>query len=439
MTRLLDDRLSGPELMVLFVIGFTVLAPFSCWRIDHDQREPLRIWMFGQPEHLKAMQRVVQQYQEQNAQIRLVLDHITADYLTKLLPALQAGAVGDVLYLHWSMITEVAAKGALASMEDLVAQDQYDMTDFFPGSTAPYTFEGHLYAIPFRGSTMLLFYNKDLFDEAGVAYPSDDWRWDDFLEAAKKLTIVEQGAVKQVGCVPEEPTAWIYSGGGRYASDDLKQLYFTDPNTLRALQFYMDLRNKHKVTPQTMSSMGTDPLEVDVFENGRVAMYISGPWELDRYAHIKRFRWNVALFPKGPAGRQTRYAGTGFGIWSGSRHQDEAWKLVKYLCGPEAGKSLSRIPTDIPARRSIAYSEAFLRPDLPWDMEAFLRAMEPKNATVRVFPRSPHWNWVRERFGEHFDEVLFNDQDLAETMRRLEQRVQTHLEQRWSASGASDG
>ena len=70
------------------------------------------------------------------------------------------------------------------------------------------------------------------------------------------------------------------------------------------------------------------------FEAGRVAMAITGPWRIPDYQFLDRFRWNISLVPKGPAGRQTRYAGTGLSIWKDTPKPEAAWELVKYLVGP---------------------------------------------------------------------------------------------------------
>lgn len=429
--RLFDDKLSGTECLVLGVLALAVLSPVSCWRQEQDGRTELRVWCFARPQDLRLYEQAARAYERHHPDIRVTVSAFPGEsYLQKLLPAMQAGAAGDVVLLHWSMICEVAAKGALMPLEDRVASDAYDVEDFFPGSMMPYIYDGHLSALPLRGSTMVLFYNKDLFDVAGVDYPHDDWTREDFLSAAQRLTIRENGRVVQIGCVPEEPTSWIHSAGGLYASDDLSSLRFTDPKTLDALQFYVDLRNRHRVTPANMGAGGQDPTGVNVFDTGRVAMLISGPWEVGTFSQIRDLRWDVALFPKGPGGRQTRYAGIGFGIWSGTSHPEASWDLVKYLCSAESSRLTSQLPTDIPARRSVAYSRDFLKPQYAWDMQVFLRAMEPEHTTLHVFPRSSLWSEVRRRFTRTLDEVLIEGKDLPAAMADLEEEVASYVQGR---------
>ena len=432
--RLLDDKVSGVELIALVLVGAIMLAPFSCWRLGEDMAKPMVVWMFGKADDFRPLRRVALQWEKEIGKTRLEIVHVPHGnvYMQKLLPALQANAAPDALFLHWSMVSQVAAKGALEPLDQLIERDQYDLDDLFPGSTSPYTIDQQLYAFPFRGSTMVLFYNKDMFDAAGIEYPNDEWTWDDYLRAAQKLTIVKDGFNVQVGCEPEETSSWIYSAGGDYASDDLSELYFSDPRTLQALQFFVDLRNKYKVTLRDVNPGSDRPMKIDEFENGLLAMKISGPWELERYQFIKQFRWGVALFPKGPAGRHTRYAGTGFGVWSGSSHKEQAWDFVKYMCSVETAQALASSATDVPARRSVAYSKEFLNPNYSWDMSVFVRALEPEYNTLHVFPRTPLWLEFRQLFGEHYDEVLLDGKDLKSSMELLERRIRGILRERGS-------
>jgi len=102
----------------------------------------------------------------------------------------------------------------------------------------------------------------------------------------------------------------------------------------------------------------------------------SGPWMCTIYQDIKNLQWDVALYPKGRNGRVTRYAGRSYAIWSESKHPEEAWKLIKFLVGPVGGRILSEGGEDVPARKSLAYSDAFLRPDVPWNARKFVDSIK---------------------------------------------------------------
>ncbi len=409
MTRRFFEQLS--VLKVIIVVGLACLAasPLMCRRRPQDEhRVIVKLWIHGQPESTKLLERAAALFEQKHPNIDVKIEtQVSRGWVDKYLAAMQAKSCGDVLYVHWKRVPEFASKNSLVPLEELARRDNYDLDAFFPGSVDAYRYGEGLYAIPCLGSTMVMFYNKDLFDEAGLDYPNDEWTWDDFLTAAKKLTIIdEHGRIKQVGCGPYDPATWIWSAGGRFASDDCSELYLTDPKTIAGLQFYVDLKNKHKVTTRGMGFFGDDPAAVDVFEKGRIAMDINGPWMLTKYAPIKQFKWDVALFPKGPAGRHTRYAGMGFAIWSGSKKQQLAWELVKFMCGPQSSMILADTLADVPARKEAAYSPVFLKKEYPWDQTAFLRSQEAQYATIRTFPQSVRWPSVYRYFTDEGDLIL---------------------------------
>jgi len=412
-------RFSALEIMTLVMLGCVLLAPLTCWRRPpEEQKASLRMWIHGQPEATQLLERSAELFKEAHPDVNLKVEvQVSRGWVDKYLAAMQAKSCADVLYCHWKRIPEFASKGGLVPLDELVRRDEYDLDAFFSGAPDAYRYGGSLYAIPVLGSTQVMFYNKDLFDAAGLDYPTDDWTWDDFLAAARQLTIVdENGRLQVAGCAPYDPVCWIWSAGGRLASDDCSELYLTDPNTIAGLQFYVDLKNKYKVTTRGMRFFGDDPAAVDVFEKGRIAMDISGPWMLPKYAPIEDFDWDVALFPQGPAGRQTRYAGMGFSIWSGTANKELAWELVKFMCGRESSMVLAETLADVPARKEAAYSSVFLKEDYPWDQSAFLRAQESEYAKIRTFPSSVLWADIYRCFTDQGELILLGEKSVEEGM-----------------------
>jgi multiple sugar transport system substrate-binding protein len=286
---------------------------------------------------------------------------------------------------------------------------------------------------------MLLFYNKDLFDEAGLAHPTDDWTRETLLEAAKALTRRDKlGRITQVGILPYTPYSWVWSAGGRFSDDAMGATYFSDPKTIDALEFFEGLRNRWHVSTRNMSVSGGDPSAVDLFQKGNVAMAISGPWMLSTYMGIRDFEWDIALFPKGPAGRQTRYAGGGFVIASTCRHKKEAWELLKYLTGTEVGISLGEEFTDIPARRSVAY-DVFANRKVPFDIGVMLKSMEPGHGRIRIFPRNERWPYVDRLFSEEFSGALVGDKTVREAMQATDRRAKRYLAEKRARDGEHAG
>ena len=416
------------ELAVLCALGVLAVAPLMLWRRGQADQDVIELWSFVIPEERSLFLKVIEQFEKQNPGVKVKLVEPSTWRPDKLLVAMQAGSCGDVISVHWTKIPVFASKNTLLPLDELCKRDEYDLKGFFQDGLSAYIYNGQLCALPFRGSTMILCYNKDIFDKAGLPYPTDEWTWDDFLDAAKKLTVVDKrGRMTQVGCLPYDPSSWVWSAGGDFANDDLSEIYLTSPRTLEGLSFYEGLRNRWKVTVPSVGVTGGGPADMDVFEKGGVAMAVTGPWMLTRYIPIKSFRWDIALFPKGAAGRQTRYAGVGFAVWSGTNKRELAWKLTKFMCGKEAGKIFGQGFFDIPTRRSIAY-EVFAKQEAPFDIDVLLKSLEPAYARVRVYPKDAKWDYMQEYFFQkEFEAVMVGEKTLEEGMQAAETQIREYL------------
>ena len=427
-------------------VAVLVVLPFTCARRDTGGTVTLRLWAGGMPEETAMFAEAVAAFEAAHPGVRVKLEAPGGGRLDKYLAAMQAGSCADVIWVHWRTLPALAAKEVLLPLDDLRRRDAYDLDDFYPDGLNAYTYDGRLCALPHKGSTMVLYYNRDLFDRynRGVSdaeklpYPNDDWTWDDFLEAARKLTKTdEMGRTVQVGCLPYDWSSWVWSAGGKFTTDDMTQVFFTNAETRSGLRFYADLRNRWRVTTRNMNTGGHDPAAVDVFEKGNVAMAVSGPWMLPKYVPIDSFRWDIALFPKGPAGRQTRYAGMALAVWKGSRHQDLAWELTKFLCGRQAGGIFAKGFLDLPARRSVARG-AFARQPAAFDMDVLLRSMEPAHARIRVFPKSEKWPVVNRIFEEHFEAALIENVGLDRAMDDAQRDAERFLASTRAEPGPAD-
>jgi multiple sugar transport system permease protein len=430
MMALLDklrDWSSFEWLTLAFVVALVAL-PFLCERRSPESGvAELRIWTAADPEAFRKARKAADEYEVAHPGVKLRLEQVAGDMAQKYLSAMQAGNCADVFWLHWSMLPSYAAKGTLLPLDEFVKADRFDLDDFFSTMVEAYRYKGRLYALPHQGSTQMLIYNKDLFDKAGLKYPDANWTRDDFLEAAKKLTVRDaEGRSVQVGCLPGDWSSWVWSAGGELASDDLAEFRFSDPKTVDGLRFYMDLRNKWKVTTRDMTVRGEDPTKVDSFDSGRIGMQVTGPWVFDGYSKTLKFRWGVSVFPKGPGGRQTRFAGGAMAVWSGSRNKRAAWDYVKHVVSREAGEKDLSGYTEVPARRSLAYG-AYSRKPFPCDAKVVLDAVDPESSTVRVWPRSEKWSLLHGVVSGQLELALMGSVSLEDALRAIEERGRAAL------------
>ena len=395
----------------------------------YPAEEVLTMWVYGSPQEAELYRHVAAEYRQQHPNVRLRLEVVPGrSVVQKLLTGMDAGHAPDICVLHWRQMPQVASTGQLLPLDDLVRRDQINTGDYYPVGLQAYTYHGTLYGIPVKGSTITCFYNKNLFDRYGISYPTDDWTLDDLLVKAKALTIDEDqdGLPDVYGCTPYDIASYVWSmdgdflrqENGRYVSN------LDDPRVAQAVQFYVDLYFKHKVSPPRPGVRSDNAMSTFTFEAGRIAIGIMGPWMLPTFQLLDRFEWDAALFPQGPAGRQTRYASVGFTIWKGTREPEVAWDVLKHMVSAEATTKMAKLGSDLPPQRSVARN-TYPRAATPYEEEVFVRSMD---FNVRLFPQELWWEDLYRRMLDELDAALTGRESVAEALAEAHQVTNAYLQ-----------
>jgi multiple sugar transport system substrate-binding protein len=295
---------------------------------------------------------------------------VGGDYDTKLYTMIAGGVGPDVFLNHnWKALSLITRELPL-NISPLIDQEQYDLSDFFPGSVDYFRYEGELYGLPLDFPTRAMSYNIDLFDEVGLDYPSADWDdetwdWTRFLESAQALT-EEVGGVQTFGWDTPytlwSSLPWIWSNGGRMYNDDRTECLITQPESVEAIQFMGDLMHTYRVAPrpEVIQEFGG----MSLFMSGRIAMRELGPAAMGTLREIREFGWDAANFPKAPDGvRATVAVGSGWYVNRATPEREAAWELDKHCVLPEMMMLDASNAGIVSARRSVLNSRAWLDPD----------------------------------------------------------------------------
>lgn len=416
-----------------------VLAIFAGARsIDwHPAEEMLTVWVYGSPQEAQLYRRIAEQYRRENPETLFRLEVVPGrSVVQKLLTGMDAGHAPDVCVVHWRQMSQVASTGQLLPLDELVRRDGLAVDDYYPVGLQAYSYHGTLYGLPVKGSTITCFYNKNLFDQYGVEYPSADWTWEEMLDKARQLTVdIDQDGLYDVyGVSPYDIANYVWSGGGnflrmengRYVSN------LDDPKVRAAVQFYVDLFFKYNISPPRPGIRSDAPMSTFTFEAGRIAIDISGPWRIPQYQFLDRFEWDTALFPKGPDGRKTRYASVGFVIWKDSKQPELAWDLVKHMVGPEATAEMAKLGSDMPPQRSVS-RRAFVREDTPWAEETFVNSMD---YDVHLFPQEKWWEDLYRRMLDELDGALTGRESVDAALTRAHRATNDYLDRIYAAEEA---
>ncbi|NPV07476.1 MAG: sugar ABC transporter substrate-binding protein [Anaerolineae bacterium] len=300
------------------------------------------------------------------------------EYWTKFQTLAASGDLPDVysesIAYGWDHANQGIALNLQPFIDATLNTDDYYMEMHLNGLRYPSMLHGDLYAFPVRWVGALLFYNKDIFDAVGAAYPDDTWTYDDMLNAAQTLTKVEGGKTVQWGMDPLVTDMlldpMIKANGGSVVSDDYRRCTITEPVAIESIQWSVDTIQTHKVAPSPATKKG---FAQGTFASQVVAMAVSGSWDCDTWREAD-FAWDVTYIPKGKVSRKMGDGPDSLGIYKASTNKEAAWKLVEYWVSEENQMRMGELPLGcVPFLRKAAESPAFLdRPGSPSGLRALL-------------------------------------------------------------------
>jgi ABC-type glycerol-3-phosphate transport system substrate-binding protein len=347
---------------------------------------------------LQVWNEVVETHNKLGNGITIVYEPCTAgsasaqDCLPVYFTQFVAGSAPDVWRVDDEPLPFYADKNMYRELDSLLQRDRREVNpdDFFPRAIAAMKYDtknavfgqGKLYGLPFNTGGDVLYVNKQLYKEAGIAPPPVDGNWtlNDFLEGARKITSLEGGGpLLRTAALHTRPTfrgnlAWLWAAGAE-PMDKAGKWSFNRPENIRAYEWFVDLRRRHKVVPGPDDTRGA--FTGNGFLNGRAGLWLSFPNNLRELYSRPQLDWDIVPFPKAANGqRYTRETADGMGMPVGGKQEDAAWRLVKWFCGGEAAKVFIKAGRAVPARRTAANSPEYLRPDTPQREDNIVKALD---------------------------------------------------------------
>ncbi len=342
----------------------------------------LRVGTGDSGDGLTPYNNIIAAFEAANPGIKVVVEPVTAgDYYASLLTKIAGGNPPDLMLVGEDAVPRFVEAGAFEDLGPYISDPNYslDPSIYLPGVYRPGEWQGKQYLLPKDYSTVAVYYNKKLFDEAGVPYPQAGWTWQEFLETAQKLTDPAKGqyGVQLPANWSRGFEYWAAAAGGQLISEDGTRIqgYMDSDAVVEALQFYADLYNKYKVAapPTDLSAFGGG---VDNFETGRAAMRLFGRWPQAGYLNNPNLKDALGVVPP-PVGKQsaTVIAWAGFGISSASKHKAEAWRFLRFMSGPEGANEWAN--WGLPAVQSVAEAKGIDKDALNGAWLASLNDLKP--------------------------------------------------------------
>jgi ABC-type glycerol-3-phosphate transport system substrate-binding protein len=306
----------------------------------------------------------------------------------KLTAAFAAGVPPDVIHTPVAQYPRFAAAGMLQPIDPFVARDRsFDKDDFEPVMWNAFVLDGKTWAIPREGGPTVLYYNKHLFDAAGVPYPTDDWTWDDWRMAALKLTKRSGDEIVQFGMHAPSWEVWVWGAGGDILNPEMTRCVMDSPQAIAGLQEMQDVIWRWRVAPSPAELSSTAP--INLFIAGQLATF-PGLRSAGNTAGFVQPHVALSLLPKGPAGRAYGFPGNGIGIAAPTKYPLAAWEVAKFYTSTEFQKLHYKLGIGgVVARNSTLRSPEYLNSAFPreWN-EYFAKG----RSAMRRFPPTPLWD-----------------------------------------------
>lgn len=367
-----------------------------------------------------AMEDIAAAFERENPNVTIDIQ-VTPykEYFTKLQTAATGGSAADVFWMNGPNFPLYASNGQLAPLDDAGV----DAADYPQGLIDLYTFDGKLYGAPKDFDTVALWYNKELFDAAGVDYPTAGWTWDDFTAAAAALTDPATGqfgvAASQYG--QENFYNSIAQAGGEVISADGTESGYGSPEALAGIELWTDLIEAGS-SPTAQQMTDTNP--EDFFLSGKVAMFQNGSWAAIAYGDNADIAdtVNVAPLPEGPEGNQSVIHGVGNVANAKSPHLAEAQAFAAFASGEEAAQIQAESGTVIPAFNGAQQAWVDALPQ--YDLQVYIDALD----TAVPYPVSKNTSAWTSIESEVLSQVWSGAVAPAEGLKDLAEQMQTALD-----------
>jgi len=326
------------------------------------------------PDYLDELDQMVAAFEEQNPDVKVEVESAPFDdYFTLLQTQVAGGDAPDAFELNFENFVTFASKGALADLGPMVAaDDSLDTEAYYQKAFDAFSVDGTQYGLPESYSTVLLFYNKAMFDAVGLEYPSDDWSWADERAAAEAIAATGDdvwGHFAGVHYWEFYKAAW-QNGCGFFGDDG--SVTVNEPGCVEALQFMIDYVNDG-VQPSAAEMGGVS--DGDMFANGELGMITTGIWMFPTF-DAAEFDWDVVVEPGNVQGGSHFFA-NGVGVSSASESQDAAYRWLKFFTSSdEAAQTRVEASWELPTLTDESLYDTYLAAEKPENREAVLKSLE---------------------------------------------------------------
>ena len=337
----------------LVMAGALVMGLTACGSSGNesngDGKLVFQIWDAGQK---AGMEKLTEAYMEEHPDVKIEVQATGWDeYWTKLEASATSNSMPDIFWMHSNQMYKYADNGILADCSDIVDANSFSDISIANAEGS----DGKVYGVPKDKDLVVLVYNKEIFDQAGVAYPDDTWTWDNLTEASEKI-YEQTGKYGYMAYAHDQIGYWnfVYQNGGEILNEDGTKAEYTEKATSDAIKFYVNLQNNDWCPTQEQFA---NTSATEQFFSGQGAMFFAGSWDLanlcSTYTDMNG-KWDVAVLPKCPNpengdGRAVISNSVSYATAAEGKNKDTAMDFLKFLASEEGQKIQGESGVAIPA------------------------------------------------------------------------------------------
>jgi multiple sugar transport system substrate-binding protein len=416
--------------LLAVVLMVTALTPYMGQVQAQDDTVKLTFAHWGSTGDVDVYTRRLELMHEVYPNIDVEIIYIPSDYDQKVLTMIAGGTPPDIMQVAEG-VHAFSDRGQLVALNDYADQVGLDLEARFGSLAQTYMRNGEVFALPDRGGAMIMYYNRNMFDAAGVAYPTEAWTWDDMLAAAQATTLSDGDTVTQWGFAAGGWWPWwmsfLYQNGGSIL--DGRTPVVNSPENIEAMQFYVDLMYKYNVapTPEDYANAGLSFGQPDpLFSQGKVAFELTGFWLIGSLQNIPELNWDIA-----PVWQQKQRAtaafGSGLAIAKDCKNQDAAFQVIEFLTSKEGQLPIVELGQDAPVNLDLLNSEAWLSGEYI-NADITMSTFAESAPAIFTPPIEPEWNEIQQIFDDNLGEVWLGTRSVTDALDQIQMDLEFLME-----------
>lgn len=387
---------------------------------DQADEATVRYFTFSAaPDHVEDLDGLVKAFEAQNPGISIeVATAPYDDYFTLLQADVAGGDAPDVFELNYENFVTYAENGVLMNIGDDLSAE----TPFYPRALEAFQYNGEQLALPETFSTVLLFYNADLFDQAGIDYPAEDWTWDDAIAAGETINALGDDTWGLYSPVQfwEFYKKAAQNGECEFFNDEMTESTINSPACIETLEKMKSILDSGIMPTQAQLSGVSDS---ELFLSGELGMFVTGIWMIDAFKDAG-FAWDVQLEPAINQ-KAHHFFANGVAVSSTSDQTEAAAKWAEFLTG-SAEAATVRVDTgwELPALDQPEYFEAYLTKTPPANRAAVFKALESPVTPPVIARQNEMQDTVNALISQVVDGELSAQEALDQAKEALDQLIQ---------------